>query len=557
MKLENPWVGYLNRSYRQIKASLINRLITKVPEITDYAETNILVIIITMFAGLVEQLHYYIDNWARESYLSTCRLFSSAVKLTRILDYRVKASLPSSVDLYITYLDNEGNPVVITEDGLVPVGTSIKTQNGINFITTKNVTIKVGSSFGVLPAKQQEKVDSDVLGTTSNTMNQVYDLPTDYAHNTLEITINGEVWTRQLTLARSLPTDKDFIVDVATDGIPYVKFGNGVKGQIPDANFDIVASYYTTDGKSGNDISAFTITQLDVVLVLPSPAVSVRITNNLSPVGGYNIETVDDIRNNAPLSIRTLSRAVTAPDYTDMALLADSVVKALAINTCGKNVQIYIAPAGGGLATQSLLDDTQEYMETVKMITTKLNVRAAGITPVYASLLITPKFRADKIQCKIDAQNALSDKFSFDNQAINGRVAYSDLVALIDNLDRVDTVELQALYTLPYAFPRSAGTIALDWTRSTGPGSTEKNNWRLVYTGTDIRVYKNGANIGNTAINVVFTDNKNIITFVVNDGMYSVGDYWEFTTYPFLATIKTDDNTIPIIIGTLADITVL
>lgn len=558
MKLENPWVGYLNRSYRQIKASLLNRLSVKVPEITDYAESNILVIVITMFAGLVEQLHYYIDNWARESYLSTCRLFSSAVKLTRVLDYRIKASLPAQTDLYFTYLDGDGNPIAITEDGLIPVGTSIKTINGINFITTQNITIKVGSSFGVVPAKQWEKVEGDNLGTTDNTQNQTYDLPLNYANDTLEITINGEVWNRQKTLARSLATAKDFIVDVSPDGVPYVKFGNGVKGQKPAANFDVIADYYTTDGITGNDISEGTITQLDSVLALPNPAITLRITNPLNPIGGYDIETVADIQTNAPLSIRTLDRAVTEQDYTDMALEAPSVVKAKALYTCGKNVSLYIAPRGGGLASAGLISDTFDFMETVKMITTKIMVKAAGTTPVFVKLLITPRFRADKIQTKIDAQNALNDAFSFENQAINGRVAYSDVVALIDNLDNVDTVELQAMYTLPYAYPIKDGTIALDWTRETKPGSKDTRQWRVVYTGTDFRVYMDGANIGNTAVNVVYTDPLNIVSFRINPGMYSVGDYWEFKTYPYLSTIQMDDNTIPVIIGaSTTDITVI
>ncbi len=557
MKITNPWLGYLERSYRQIKTSLLNRLSTIVPEITDLAETNILVIIITMFAGLVEQLHYYIDNWARESYLMTCRLFSSGVKLVGLLDYRIKASLPSSTDIYATYVDINGNPVAITEDGIIPVGTSIKTQNGINFLTTANVTIKAGASFGVLPAKQWEKVDTDTLGETTNLANQVYDLPLDYANDTLEITINAEVWSRQKTLARSKPTDKDFIVDVAATGVPYVKFGNGVKGQIPGANFDVIASYYTTNGLEGISVSENTITQLDDILVMPEPAVSIRFTNPLKPIGGYGIETLEDIRISAPLSIRTLESAVTRPDYTDMALQAPSIVKALAINTCGKKVTIYVAPRGGGLASSGLLSDTYDFMEEVKMITTKHTMRAAGTTVVFVKMLVTARFRADKIQCKTDIENVLSDTFSFENQDINGRVAYSDVVALIDNLDRVDTVELQAMYTLPYAYPIKDSTIALDWVRETYPGSVDKNLWRLVYTGADIRVYRNGASVGNTAINVQFTDPKDIISFRVNPGMYSAGDYWEFTTYPYLATIKMDDNTIPVIIGNLTDITVI
>ena len=62
MALSNGWVGYLQRSYADIKGSLITGLKNRVPEMTDHTESNLMVLLISMFAGLVEQLNYYIDN---------------------------------------------------------------------------------------------------------------------------------------------------------------------------------------------------------------------------------------------------------------------------------------------------------------------------------------------------------------------------------------------------------------------------------------------------------------------------------------------------------------
>ncbi len=77
MALDNPWVGYITRSYQQIKDSLLSRMVTNNPEITDHSESNILVIIIGMFAGIAEMLGYYIDNMAREAFIATARKFTS------------------------------------------------------------------------------------------------------------------------------------------------------------------------------------------------------------------------------------------------------------------------------------------------------------------------------------------------------------------------------------------------------------------------------------------------------------------------------------------------
>jgi len=57
MALNNPWVGYITRSYKQIKSELLNRLGIAVPEITDHSPSNIMVIILDMFSGIAEMLN--------------------------------------------------------------------------------------------------------------------------------------------------------------------------------------------------------------------------------------------------------------------------------------------------------------------------------------------------------------------------------------------------------------------------------------------------------------------------------------------------------------------
>jgi len=52
MALSNTWVTYLNRSYKSIKSSILTRMKSVVPEITDHSESNIFVIMVSMFAVL-------------------------------------------------------------------------------------------------------------------------------------------------------------------------------------------------------------------------------------------------------------------------------------------------------------------------------------------------------------------------------------------------------------------------------------------------------------------------------------------------------------------------
>ena len=54
MAVSNPWFTPFQRSYDQIKTKLIENMKLKVPEITDYSEGNILIIIISLFASMAE-----------------------------------------------------------------------------------------------------------------------------------------------------------------------------------------------------------------------------------------------------------------------------------------------------------------------------------------------------------------------------------------------------------------------------------------------------------------------------------------------------------------------
>ena len=82
MGITNKWLNPYQRSYQQIKAKLVESLmglkdLQGQKLITDYSEGNILIIILSLFAAIAEVLHYYVDNMARETFLSTARRYDS------------------------------------------------------------------------------------------------------------------------------------------------------------------------------------------------------------------------------------------------------------------------------------------------------------------------------------------------------------------------------------------------------------------------------------------------------------------------------------------------
>lgn len=557
MRIQNPWIGYLDRTYLEVKESILRRLRNTTPELTDLNESNLLVILVSIFSGVAEQLNYYIDDRARESFLATARKFSSAIKIVKILDYRVRAANPASVDLYFTYLGSNGTPIQITEPGIIPQGTLITTSSGMPWLTAKSVEVPVGSSYIKVPARQMEAIEGIILGTTTNQPVQEYVIPGNYAQGTIQVIINGEVWENVGTLAFSTPTDKHYIVEVGEDQIPRVTFGNGDRGAIPPSGMDVLANYFITSGSEGNNVSRGMINQLVSVLVIPEPASSVTVRNEYPPSGGLDMEDVESIRFNAPLTTKTVERAVTSSDYNYLAQKYPGVAKAKTVFQCGVYATLYIYPTGGGVASSVLLDGVEGYINEVKTLAPLIDIRPAGETPVFMELNVYPRLRTNRVDLTNEVLLTLLEEFSLENNEINGRIAVSDLLAVVDNLPKVDTVDLVSLYTLPYATPIRHDD-PLIWIRETLPGSVDKVEWRLSFDGTNFRLFKGAYLVGVIPMNTYYRDPENIISINIDPaGMYSQGQSWSFTTYPYNRNILLDDNSVPVVTSGTIKINIL
>ncbi|MGK3946138.1 hypothetical protein ABK046_48285, partial [Streptomyces caeruleatus] len=77
----------------------IDWLKINLPENTDYNSSNPLVRIIEIFAGIAQQLHYYIDFYAKELFLATARKFQSQRYFAQNVSYRIKGATPATVEL--------------------------------------------------------------------------------------------------------------------------------------------------------------------------------------------------------------------------------------------------------------------------------------------------------------------------------------------------------------------------------------------------------------------------------------------------------------------------
>lgn len=457
MGITNKWLNPYQRSYQQIKAKLVESLMGLKDKdgqklITDYSEGNILIIILSLFAAIAEVLHYYVDNMARETFLSTARRYDSVVKHGALVDYHARAAIAATVDVILSR-SITGNS--IGAKLTIPQGTLFTDQSGNSWLSARDVTWYSNVTTCRVPIIQHEKyttsaLNNMVIPTGDRVQLNLGTLPNGkyYEHGSMSLQIGGESWVLVETFAKSKPTDKHFMVSVDESLNPYIMFGDGTFGKKPAAGAKITnVVFYLTNGSQGN-VKSNTITS--VPSVISSSITDATVSNAYDAGGGSNYENFTMLKEHIPLSVKTLGVAITKEDFESLAMLVDGVNKAKADYECGRKLTVYISPDGGAVASSELISRVYNLLSQRAPMTTWLKVKSAGKVQIILEMDVTGKksYKTAEIQTQI--LTALYNAYSPEQAEIGGSVRVSDIYALIDNLSTVDYLHLTKFYIKPW-----------------------------------------------------------------------------------------------------------
>lgn len=457
MGITNKWLNPYQRSYQQIKAKLVESLMGLKDKdgqklITDYSEGNILIIILSLFAAIAEVLHYYVDNMARETFLSTARRYDSVVKHGALVDYHARAAIAATVDVILSR-SITGNS--IGAKLTIPQGTLFTDQSGNSWLSARDVTWYSNVTTCRVPIIQHEKyttsaLNNMVIPTGDRVQLNLGTLPNGkyYEHGSMSLQIGGESWVLVETFAKSKPTDKHFMVSVDESLNPYIMFGDGTFGKKPAAGAKITnVVFYLTNGSQGN-VKSNTITS--VPSVISSSITDATVSNAYDAGGGSNYENFTMLKEHIPLSVKTLGVAITKEDFESLAMLVDGVNKAKADYECGRKLTVYISPDGGAVASSELISRVYNLLSQRAPMTTWLKVKSAGKVQIILEMDVTGKksYKTAEIQTQI--LTALYNAYSPEQAEIGGSIRVSDIYALIDNLSTVDYLHLTKFYIKPW-----------------------------------------------------------------------------------------------------------
>lgn len=442
--ITNPWVGPLQRSYQQIKSKLIEKLLelkhpNGSPLITDVSEGNILVLILSLFAGIGEVIHYYIDNLARETFFSTARRYDSLVKHAALVDYHPKLASAAQCDVVFTRSLTDTQQSVT-----IPAGTKVTDANGQPWESISQVVMPSGVSQVTAHFIQHSKVEGQLTGLVvidpKGIAGVTLSPPSSgsYEHmGAINVKVGSESYSEVETFAYSKPTDCHFILVTDEAGSVSLIFGDGKFGKKPSAGQAITGDIYITQGSKGN------IPEASITGSYQSCSYS-----NLAAGGGSDYEEFEDLKRRVPLSVKTLGVAVTKQDFVDLAKQVAGVSQVALEYICGRKLNLYISAIGGGQPA-GLTTKVKEYLQLHSPMNTWLNVQFAEQSQMVLKIDVTGKPSYKSIDIRNSILSALQATYPTDGP-IGGKVRLSDIYALIDNLAPVDYLHILQFYVMPW-----------------------------------------------------------------------------------------------------------
>jgi hypothetical protein len=264
--------------------------------------------------------------------------------------------------------------------------------------------------------------------------------------STLQVRVNDILWKETDSLYPLGRNHQQYIVRIGEDGKPTLIFGDGKHGaRLPTGSNNVVAKYRSGIGLDGE-------VKEDTLTMLASKPLGVKaVTNPLPAMGGDDPEKMDNARQNAPLTVRTLDRIVTLADYEDFARALAGIGKAQSVKLWANGTQLVhltVAGANGDpIVINSLLYDnlvsgisrSRDFAQIVRVDTF-----SRLLFNVDMNVAVDKRYIRNDIFANI--RMALQKTYAFDMRGFGQLVTSAEVITTIQQIEGVIAVDLNALY---------------------------------------------------------------------------------------------------------------
>jgi hypothetical protein len=386
-------LDYSDKDQEALEARLYAVIRSVYPTWTATDVANFGNILISAFAFIGDVLTYYQDNQALEARITTAQLRRSMLGLTKLIGYRPAGATASQVD--VTFTIASGSP---TASILIPADTVVRTgssTNPVEFRTLVATQIDVPNSQTSVTTTAENSVPAFLSVEATSVASQELALPdTPYLDDSASVSASNGIYTEVTDFLGSGPDDRHYTVTVDERDAATIRFGDGTSGTIPTGTINTT---YRTGGGAGGVVPANTVTTVDSSFSDDlGNQVQLSVNNAEASTEAVDRQSVNEIRIEAPQSLRVLNRTVSREDYEIGANSVPGVGRALMLTSnedpgIGENQgRLYVVSSTGGVPTQAVLDDVLEAVTVTKpnTLTFRVDVLPAPLLVVTISTVV-------------------------------------------------------------------------------------------------------------------------------------------------------------------------
>jgi len=433
---------------------------------------------------LAYNTHYngLLANFAlNESFLTTAQLRSSLVSHAESIGYvpRSYSSSQAKLNIQVTVSD-AARPNTITLDRNTKFTASVD-EVSYNFQTREdyigtddgngNYTFVTATSESDIPIYEgTEKTKTFFIGETTDS--QIYVIPdTTIDTSTMRVrvfdTATGTTFKTYTNISKAIRITNDstfYQIKEVPNGYYEVIFGDGLSsGKAPVTGNKVVIDYLSTNGTVANGATSFSTTaQVTVNEVNYGLTASTTSTS----AGGSYKESIESIRQNAPIAFSSQRRLVTAEDYKAQILenFGSYLDDVIAWGGHDNEPKVYGKVYAGLKFKSNIAASTQESVKTDITQDLSDNLAIMSIDLVYAdvettNLEILTNFNLDPdltsstaAAMEANVQTVVNNYFTTNLGKFGGVFRRSNLLSLIDDLDSAIlnskmTIKMQRAFT--------------------------------------------------------------------------------------------------------------
>ncbi len=454
---------YTDKDFESARRRLFALIASVFPTWTDTSVADFGNILLEMFAWCMDVLGFYQDNQAIESRITTAQQRKNLLALAKLVNYEPATAIAAQCLVKFTCDPPPpgGDDVVL--GGIknpFPIVVKTGTEDEVKYELQSTVTL-TSSTPSVWGTVENSETHLELFTADGNLAQEITLARTPYLDGTAVVIAGNGGYSEVASFVNSTATDRHFTLQINNLDSALIRFGNMVNGQIPSGAISV--TYKTGGGSIGNAESGSINTVEGTFQTNAGQQVTITVDNTGEiAAGGADRESEAQIRENAPKSLRVLTRAVcredfeilaTAPKVGGMAralMLSSSEDSDVPVNTG----HFYIIPSvvrgqSVGFPTPAKMDEVYRKIRASYPWPTSFAVvmRVPTFVDISVSALIYLRKGYSPAEVKIQATAAFADYFSLTNTdgTINTRInfGYYYETGALDNAKVVPLSDLQ------------------------------------------------------------------------------------------------------------------